>query len=235
MKELHLHENLPMKKIINTIVFALLSSATLLAQDHKQELVDKIAAKHTWLYSYAIQKTATINLTESMWKMVLGEEKNPKGYSTFKRMGKAFVDLSDKFGDTNLEKKCGFSVNTVDEKENRDGCNKVMDGWNNKYSITVNAQTVEASSDAFKMVTGYVSSVAIYLENGSASLWQHGYAPKADVIDIIINADKKYKTVEVIWNANGSTVTINAPADIETAGWDSKIEKGLMSGWVLKK
>ncbi len=212
-------------------IILLLSSFALRAQDHKQELVDKIAEKHIWLYAEAIQHTATLHLSESMWAMVLGEDKNPKGYSTFKRIGKAFVDLSDKFGDTYLEKKCGFAVNTVDEKDNRPGCKEAIAAWGDKFSLTVNAPKVEASRDAFKMVTGYVSSVAIYLEDGSASLWHHGYKPSADKLHIIINADNKYKAVEVSWNKEKDTVTINAPADIETAGWDSKIEKGLISGW----
>jgi hypothetical protein len=60
--------------------------------------------------------------------------------------------------------------------------------------------------------------VAIYLEDGSASLWHHGYTPRADKLHIIINADARYKAVDVKWNADGSTVTINAPADVETAG-----------------
>ena len=103
--------------------------------------------------------------------------------------------------------------------------------WGGKYTLTVNAAGVAASNDAYKMVLGYVSSVAIYLEDGSASLWHHGYAPKGDKLHITINADKKYKTVTVVWNADGSNVTINAPADVETAGWDSNIEKGLIVGW----
>lgn len=201
------------------------------AQGNKQDLVTKIAEKHQWLYAYAVDKTITANLSESMWAMVLGEAKNPKGYSTFKRMGKAFTDLSDKFGGTVLEKKCGFAVNTVDEKDNRAGCQSAIDAWGGKYSLTLNAATVPAGNDAFKMVTGYVSSVAIYLEDGSASLWHHGYAPRADKLHIIINADNKYKAVDVKWSTDGSTVTINAPADVETAGWDSKIEKGLQAGW----
>lgn len=101
-----------------------------------------------------------------MWQLVLGEEKNPKGYSTFKRMGKAFVDLSDKMGSTYLEKKCGFNVNSMDEKDNRPGCKEVIDGWNGKYAITLNAANVPAGNDAFKFVLGYLSSVAIYLEDG---------------------------------------------------------------------
>jgi gamma-glutamylcyclotransferase (GGCT)/AIG2-like uncharacterized protein YtfP len=220
-----------MKKIIVILTVILIVNLHTTAQNRKQELVDKITEKHAWVYAYAIEKTATINLSESMWKLVLGEDKNPKGYSTFKRMGKAFIDLSDKFGETNLEKKCGFAVTTTDEKENREGCKKVTDGWANKFSITVNAQNVAGSSDAFKMVTGYVSSVAIYLEDGSSSIWHHGYTPKSAKQHIIINADNKYKAVTASWSKDGSTVTINAPADIETAGWDTKIANGLMAGW----
>ncbi len=54
----------------------------LFAQDHKTELVNKITEKHIPLYAHAIEQTATINLSESMWALVLGESKNPKGYST---------------------------------------------------------------------------------------------------------------------------------------------------------
>lgn len=219
-----------MKKLSLILIMAF-SLSIVNAQSHKEELVEKIEEKHDWLYAYSVEKTVTANLSESMWALVLGEAKNPKGYSTFKRMGKAFVDLSDKMAGTVLEKKCGFAVNDVDQRDNEDGCKSVIDGWNGKYSMTLNASNVKAGNDAFKMVMGYVSSVAIYLENGSASLWQHGYAPKTDKLHIIINADNKYKTVDVKWNTAGSTVTINAPADIETAGWDGKIEKGLQKGW----
>lgn len=220
-----------MKKSIVLLTTFFMCSVLTQAQNFKQELVDKITEKHTWIYAYAIEKTATINLSESMWKLVLGEDKNPKGYSTFKRMGKAFIDLSDKFGETYLEKKCGFGVTTTDEKENRSECKKVIDGWANKFSIAVNAPNIAGSSDAFKMITGYVSSVAIYLENGSSSIWHHGYTPKSAKQHIIINADNKYKAVTVSWSKDGSTCTINAPADIETAGWDTKIANGLMAGW----
>lgn len=201
------------------------------AQDRKAELVRTIAEKHLPLYAYAIDKTATINLSESMWALVLGEAKNPKGYSTFKRLGKAFIDLSDHFGGTNLEKKCGFAVNTVDQHDNQSRCRAVIDAWGNQYAFTLNAAGVEASNDAYKMVLGYVSSVAIYLEDGSAALWHHGYVPQSNRLHIIIQADTAHKTVDVNWNADGSTVTINAPADVETAGWDSRIEKGLLAGW----
>lgn len=220
-----------MKKLLLVSFVAALLTITASAQSNKQNLVNKIAEKHQWLYAYAVDKTITANLSESMWTMVLGEAKNPKGYSTFKRMGKAFTDMSDKFGGTVLEKKCGFGVNTVTEKDNRPGCQAAIDGWAGKYSLVLNAAAVPAGMDAFKMVTGYVSSVAIYLEDGSGSLWHHGYVPRADKLHIIINADNKYKAVDVKWSADGSTVTINAPADVETAGWDSKIEKGLQAGW----
>lgn len=220
-----------MRKTFLSFFAIVLIAATAVAQNNKQALVNKIEEKHQWLYAYAADKTITANLSEGMWALVLGEAKNPKGYSTFKRMGKAFTDLSDKFGGTTLEKKCGFAVNNVDAKDNRAGCQSAIDSWNGKYSLTLNAANVAAGNDAFKMVTGYVSSVAIYLEDGSASLWHHGYAPKGDKLHIIINADTKYKAVDVKWNADGSMVTINAPADVETAGWDSKIEKGLQTGW----
>ena len=220
-----------MKKLILCAPLLLAPTASLFAQSHKAELVSKIVEKHIPLYAHAIEQTATINLSESMWALVLGESKNPKGYSTFKRMGKAFVDLSDHFAGTTLEKKCGFAVTTVDQKDNEAGCDAVIDGWAGKYTLTVNAAGVPASNDAYKMVLGYVSSVAIYLEDGSASLWHHGYVPKGDKLHITINADKKYKAVAVSWSADGSSVTINAPADVETAGWDSNIEKGLIAGW----
>lgn len=217
-----------MKKLLLSVCAVALFTA---AYAQKQALVDKVAEKHQWLYGYAVDKTVTANLSESMWALVLGEAKNPKGHSTFKRMGKAFTNLSDKFGGTALEKKCGFAVNSVDEKDNRAGCMSAIDGWNGKYTLTLNAPAVEASNDAFKMVTGYVSSVAIYLEDGSSSIWHHGYAPKSDKLHITINADNKYKAVDVKWNADGTAVTINAPADVETAGWDSKIGAGLQAGW----
>jgi hypothetical protein len=101
-----------------------------------------------------VDKTVTANLNESMWAMILGESKNPKGYSTFKRMGKAFTDLSNRFGGTMLEKKCGFGVNTVAEKEARASCQSAIDDWAGRYSLTLNAAAVPAGSDAFKMVTG---------------------------------------------------------------------------------
>lgn len=222
-----------MKKNIFLILAFMVFGFMATAQNHKQELVAKIQEKHNWLYAYAVDKTVTANLSESMWQLVLGESKNPKGYSTFKRMGSAFVDLSDKFGETNLQKKCGFTVNNVDEKDNRSGCQTVIDGWNGKYSLTLNAAGVQASNDGFTLVTGYVSSVAIFLEDGSSSLWQHGYGPKGSKLHIVINADNKYKAVAVSWNADGTVVTINAPGDIQTVGWDSKIEKGIQAGFKL--
>lgn len=219
-----------MKKTIITLLIAVFATTAVFAQGRKGELTEKIQEKHQWLYAYAIEKTANINLSESMWEMVLGESRTPKGYSTFKRMGKAFTDISDKFGGTYLEKKCGFNVNGSDEKENRGGCKLVVDGWGDKYSLTVNAQGVQAGSDAFTLVMGYISSVAIYLEDGSASVWAHGYSLKSDRLHIIINADNKYKDMSVKWSADGSTVTISAPGDIQTLDWDGKIEKGLQRG-----
>lgn len=220
-----------MKYFLSTFAILLSLFTTALAQNQKQEMTEKIIEKHNWLYAYAYNQTTTLNLSESMWQLALGESKNPKGYSTLKRMGKAFVDLSDQFGGTNLEKKCGFGVNTVDEKDNRSGCKLAIDGWNGKYKLTVNAANVQGGNDAFKMVFGYISSVAIYLEDGSAALWAHGYTPKSEKQHIVINADAKYKAVSVSWDAAGTTCTINAPADIETAGWDGKIENGLKAGW----
>lgn len=219
-----------MKKL-SLLLISMLSISVSFAQNHKEKLVDIIEEKHDWLYAYAVDKTVSANLSESMWAMVLGESRTPKGYSTFKRMGKAFVDFSDKIAGTVLEKKCGFAVNDVSQNENQPGCKEVIDGWKNKYSLTLNAPNVKATNDAFTLVMGYLSSVAIYLEDGSASLWQHGYAPKADKLSIVINADNKYKTVDVKWNADGSSVVITGPADIQTVNWDSKIEKGLQKGW----
>lgn len=230
---LHKQKQTTMKRIFLSYVAIVIcvSAAIAQPQSHKKELVDKIEEKHDWLYAYAVEKTVTANLSESMWAMILGESRTPKGYSTFKRMGKAFTDFSDKMGGTVLEKKCGFNVNDVDQRDNESGCRSVMDGWKGKYSMTLNAPNVQAGNDAFTLVMGYLSSVAIYLEDGSASLWQHGYAPKSDKLHIIINADNKYKTLEVNWNTDGSTVTINGPADIQTLNWDGKIEKGLQKGW----
>ncbi len=217
-----------MKKTFLTIT-ACAFAATVFAQ--KATIIQQIQEKSVPIYAYAADKTITYNLSESMWSKATGTEVHPLGYMTTKGMAKAFIDLSDKFGETYIDKKCGFTVNTVDEKENRPGCMKAVDAWSGKYSLVVNAKNVEGTRDGYKMVFGYVSSVAIYLEDGSASLWHHGFTPKSDKLHVIINADNKFKTVTTSWSADGTTFTINAPGDIETAGWDGKIETGLKAGW----
>ncbi|MEZ4883678.1 MAG: hypothetical protein R3E32_02985 [Chitinophagales bacterium] len=203
-----------------------------MAQNHKETLVQQIEEESNWLDARVIETMATLNFSESMWEKVLSDQMYPKGLSTFGRMGGAFADLSDKFGDTYLNKKCGFGE-AVDV-DNRQYCSSIIEDLADRYSITVNAQNVQGSKDAFKMVLGYVSSFAIYLQDGSSSIWNHGYSPNSDELHIIINADNKYKEVTMSWSEDKSTVTLNAPADIETVNWDGKIHTGLKRGWSVK-
>ena len=219
-----------MKNVIAALLLFSSPIATF-AQGSKADIIRQIEEKSVPIYAYAANKTITLNLSESMWALATGTSVHPLGYMTIKGMGKAFIDLSDRFGGTVIDKKCGFNVNTVDEKDNRSGCMKAVDSWGDKYSLTVNAKGVEGTKDGYKMVFGYISSVYIYLEDGSGSLWHHGYTPKSEKLHIIINADNKNKAMSVIWSSDGNTVTISGPGDIETAGWDGKIETGLKAGW----
>ena len=210
-----------------TLVIAL--NINIMAQDQKATLVQQIDEESTWLYARVIEKTATLNFSESMWEKVLSDQMYPKGLSTFSRVGRAFADVSDKFGETHLNAKCGFGEKV--DADNMQTCQTTIDGWGSKYSITVNAQNVQGSKDAFKMVLGYVSSFAMYFNDSSSSIWHHGYSPVSDQLHIIINADNKHKEVSVTWSKDKSTVTLNAPADIETVNWDGKIETGVKRGW----
>ena len=164
-----------------------------------------------------------------MWEKVLSNQMHPKGCSTFFRLGKAFADISDKFDGTRLNANCGHGVPPDPDKMR--ACLATIKDWDDKYSITVNATDVQGTKDAFKMILGYVSSFAIYLYDGSSSIWNHGYSPVSDKLHIIINADNEYKELDISWSEDKSTVTLNAPADIETVNWDRKIETGLKRGW----
>ncbi len=134
----------------------------IMGQNHKETLVQQIEEESNWLDAQVIETLATLNFSESIWEKVLSNQMYPKGLSTFGRMGGAFDDLSDKFGDTYLNKKCGFGE-AVDV-DNRQYCTNTIEDLSGKYSITVNAQNVQGSKDAFKMVLSYAQALRIAKE-----------------------------------------------------------------------
>jgi hypothetical protein len=215
-----------MKKVILASCIVLITTFSSPAQN-KTDLVDKLSETSGWLDGYVVEKTITLNLSESMWKLMVDETKTPQGYRTCGRMADAFVVLSDLYGGTHLEQKCGFSVGKEGVNENKEGCKSIIDGWNGKYTLTVNAGGLQGSKDGFHLVNGYIMTVASFIHGANS----YGYAPKTAKQNIIINADNKYKDVSVSWSADGSIATINAPGDVEVNEWDTKIIKPFIKAW----
>lgn len=221
-----------MKKVFLTLCAFLAVWNTASAQ--KQQLADLITENSKWVYAYAFEKAVTLNTSGNMWAMLQDKNKSPKGYVSFRILGDALLDLSDQFNDTDLEAKCGTGVNIKVEESNKPECKSAIDNWKEKYSVTINAQSVSANSEGYRLLNGYTTTLAELFNSGSRSLARRGYKPKADKQHFIINMDNKYKDVMTYWSKDGTTFTINAPATNEVGEWDRKIENGLKAGWVKK-
>lgn len=221
-----------MKKIVLLLTACVFTAIGVKAQ--KQQLADLITQKHKWVYAYAFEKAVTLNASDKMWQLLQDENRTPKGHNSFRILGDGLVELSDKMSGTALAAKCGSGVSTKEEESNKPGCQSAIDGWNGKYSVTINAQNVSATNEGYRLLNGYTTTLAYLFNAGSRSLWRNGYAPKADKQHYIINMDNKYKDVQTSWSKDVTTFTINAPADIDVSEWDRKIENGFKAGWIKK-
>ena len=221
-----------MKKLFFTLCAFVVVWNTASAQ--KQQLSDLITQNHKWVYAYTFEKAVTLHTSEAMWQLLQDDKKNPKGHNSFRILSAALMDLSDKFNGTSLETKCGSGVNSKEEESNKPDCKSAIDGWNGKYSVTINAQNVSANNEGYRLLNGYTTTLAYLFSKESRSLWRSGYAPNADKQHFIINMDNKYKDVQTSWSKDGTTFTVNAPATNEVSEWDRKIENGFKTGWVKK-
>ncbi len=221
-----------MRKVFHLLVVLITLAATASAQ--KQQLSDLITEKHKWVYAYAFEKGVTLNASDKIWQMLQDESKSPKGHNSFRILGAALIDLSDRFNDTVLESKCGSGTSSRVEEANKPDCKAAIDAWSAKLSVVINAQGVPANNEGYRLLNGYVTTLAYLFDKGSRSLWRSGYAPKAEKQHYVINMDNKYKDVQASWSKDGTTFTVNLPAEREVSEWDRKIENGFKTGWVKK-
>ncbi|MBS1751506.1 MAG: hypothetical protein JST63_16510 [Bacteroidetes bacterium] len=163
--------------------------------------------------------------------MLTNEKKVSESANSFRILGAALIDLSDKYDGSVIEIKCGAGINLDLEADNKPDCKKAIDGWSGTFHVTIHAQQVPANATGYRLLNGYVTTLASLFENGSSSLPNYGYSPMEKKQLYIINMDNKYKDVQTRWSKDFSSFTINAPADLEVDGWDGKTEKGFEKGW----
>ncbi|AQG78723.1 hypothetical protein [Spirosoma montaniterrae] len=124
-----------MKHTIRFFAVLLALSTPTVAQENKEQLVDKIEQSNVWMTGYVVEKLFTINLSPTMWESVLAAPSQPRGRDSFKRMAQSLVDFSDKAGYTTLNGKCGYDVQTDKAKEYKPDCTEQIDGLAKKSPL----------------------------------------------------------------------------------------------------
>ncbi|MBO0929746.1 hypothetical protein [Fibrella aquatilis] len=200
-----------------------------LAQDNKEQLVDKIEQSNVWMTGYVVEKLFTINLSPTMWEAVLAAPSQPRGRDSFKRMAQAIVDFSDKAGYTSLDEKCGFNVQTDKAKEYKSTCQEQIDGLAKRITFKLDAPSIAKNPDSFNLTMGYLTTIADFFGSRSKYI-ADGWRPKGDKLNIVLAPLVTATGVKVAWSTDGQTVTVSGPANKEVPGWNDAILNGLAKG-----
>jgi hypothetical protein len=148
-----------MNKLIGALALTITVSMTTLAQDNKEQLIDRIEQSNVWMTGYMVDKLFTINLSPTMWEHVVGKPGQNNGRDTFKRMAQSLVDFSDKAGYTSLNEKCGFGVQTDKAKEWRPTCTEQIDGLSGRLSFKFDAPDVAKNPVSAGLMLNYMGTV----------------------------------------------------------------------------
>ena len=218
-----------MNKLISTLALSLAFSMTTLAQDNKEQLIDRIEQSNVWMTGYMVDKLFTINLSPTMWEHVLGKPGQNNGRDTFKRMAQSLVDFSDKAGYTSLNEKCGFGIQTDKAKEWRPTCTEQIDGLASKLSVKFDAPDVAKNPVSAGLMLNYMGTIADFFGSRSKYI-EDGWRPKGEKLNIILAPSDKAAAMKVAWSTDGQTVTVSGPASKEIANWSDFILAGLAKG-----
>lgn len=218
-----------MKHAIGLFASILLMNTPLVAQDNKEQLVDKIEQSNVWMTGYVVEKLFTINLSPTMWEAVLAAPSQPRGRDSFKRMAQSLVDFSDKAGYTSLDAKCGFTAPSDKAKQYKSTCQEQIDGLAGKLTFKLDASSVAKTPDSFNLTMGYLTTIADFFGSRSRYI-SDGWRPKGDKLAIVLSPSDKATAMKVAWSTDGQTVTISGPTGKEVPGWNDAILNGLAKG-----
>lgn len=200
-----------------------------MAQDNKEQLVDKIEQSNVWMTGYVVEKLFTINLSPTMWETVLAAPSQPRGRDSFKQMAQSLVDFSDKAGYTTLNAKCGFGVQSDKAKEYKSTCQEQIDGLASKLTFKLDASTIAKNPDSFNLTMGYMTTIADFFGSRSKYI-SDGWRPKGEKLTIVLSPSVTATGVKVAWSTEGQTVTVSGPANKELPVWNDAILNGLAKG-----
>jgi len=220
-----------MKRIKLFAVLFTLGFTQLFAQNNKEELVDAVAKKHSWLPSAMVGSFVTTNLSKDFWDKMMAEQDRPMGIKTFNNMGMAISVYLDYIHGTTLNKMCGFSVNGSDLTSNKPLCEDQIKENKGKISVTLNSGNIRLTETSYKLLFVMGTTVNEFLNGAKYNQSSgKGWKPKGKTMAIIINSGAKEADLGAKWNTDFTVCTITTSPYIEVPGWSDKIMAVLQKG-----
>jgi hypothetical protein len=211
------------------LLFALTLFSKVYAQNLKEEFSLKIKEQYSWLTGTIVENLVDLNLSESLMKAVVENEKFPNGVKQFHSLGNSMMECHDYLYEPKLAGRCdAYSYPSADMKID---CEKETIALKNKVKVSVNAQKIKFTETSYRLLMGYITAVDGFMTKNSSNYgFSRDWRPKTNELHFIIELSELAKDIKVDWSPDGKTAKVTGPAYIEVNEWDTKIGKGLERG-----
>lgn len=217
------------KNRILTLITACFYSISTFAQSPKEELGLKLKEDFSWMSGTVVDQLVKINISQSLWDVIIANEKFPKGIKSFDYLGSYLMETHDYMYDSHMKGRCDDRPS----KDMKKDCEAELIASKNKLNLTINAPKIKYTDISYRLLMGYLSTVDSFLGNTSCSYgFNRGWRPKTAELHLIIELSETAKDIKVTWSSDGKTGTVTGPAYNEVNEWDSKIWKGLDRGGI---
>ncbi|MEW6733157.1 MAG: hypothetical protein AB1489_17655 [Acidobacteriota bacterium] len=183
--------------------------------DKQQQLADELF-DYSGYYAkrFIVEKLMKLNLPDKCWEKALGNN----GWGAHK-MSFVTGDVAAWFKEYLKDDDVfAYGSSLPEQKDNRPRIEKAVEGMKAKYFLTVDASECDCNQTTSDLVSKYISYVGSYP-------YRQGFVSKSGVYFARLVITPKVKDVTATVSKDGREFSVTAPAEIEPAAWDSKIDK----------
>lgn len=217
------------RKIISLLMATVICTAQAFAQNAKKEEMDDVVHRvASWLQSTLYDSYVTLEFSPTVWDHALESANQDQAVRTYASLANGIAKFHDKLEETTVWAKCGF-VSSGELQQNKPLCEDQIKAWQRKLSIHIKAGNIRYTETSYRLLLAGMGRIASFFGNGDQGI-QQDWKPKANNITVNYVVDEKAQKLSVAWNADGTVVTITAPAYTEEPGWTDKLNQGLAKG-----
>lgn len=206
--------------LVVNVVIILTPAAAQDVDSNKQELISLV---HDQNYDYwrplIVKKLIHFRLSSAWWEKML--DKNRMGITKTANLAYNINEYGKRMGWGDISQIEWRNLGPKEEAKPK--VEQMVDGWRDKVSFTMVADSTTCDTNAFEVGTGYLSYLSDFL-------YSSGWKPTSGVANITLIVSPTAKDISVTISKDGKNFTIAAPANMGPPQWDSKIAHGMKRG-----